>query len=93
MSFILNVQNVQHSVCSYAAEQELICFFFLLGVILSILGYTLGCTPLGVVENLCNWLKTVQHQPERIAAELPPSKKKKEKKRKEKKNHYMGNVG
>ena len=60
--------------------------FFFLGFILSILGRTLGFTPLGVVENLRNWLKTVQHQPKRIAAELPlPSKKEKGKKKKKEK--------
>lgn len=54
-------------------------FFFFLGTILSILGRTLGFTPLDVVGDLCDWLTAVQHQPKRIAAELPPSKKKKEK--------------
>ena len=77
MSFILNVQNVQHFVCSLSAEQELICIFFLLRGLSFLFGtHSLGFTPLGVVGSLCNWLKTVQHQPKRIAAELPPSKKK-----------------
>ena len=37
----------------------------------------LGFTPLGVVGYFRDWLTTVQHQPKRIATELPPSKKKK----------------
>ena len=80
MSFILNVQNVQHFVCSLSAEQELICIFFLLRGLSFLFGtHSLGFTPLGVVGSLCNWLKTVQHQPKRIAAELLPSKKKRKK--------------
>ena len=65
MSFILNVQNVQHFVCSLSAEQELICFFFLLGVYSFYFG-----THFGMHSTWCSG------EPPRLADSCPTSTQK-----------------